>query len=58
MLAVDSETDMLWLWDCGFNTKEIADRLGITESEVDRQLWRARETRRIERQGRVHEFAR
>lgn len=57
MLAVDEATDLLWLWDCGFSTKEIADRMGITESEIDRRLWRAREQRRIHRQGLVHEFA-
>jgi DNA-directed RNA polymerase specialized sigma24 family protein len=57
MITIDSVTDMLWLWDCGFNTKEIADRLCITESEVDRQLRLAREERRIKRQGMWNDIA-
>jgi hypothetical protein len=48
MITVDLETDVLWLWDCGFDTKDISARCGITEADAERIVWRAREQRRVE----------
>jgi hypothetical protein len=56
MISVDQETDVLWLWKCGFDTKDISVRCGITEAEAERILWRARERRRVE-QGEAYECA-
>lgn len=42
------DSDMLRLWDSGFNTSEIAARFGIPEYEADRRVRRARERRRNE----------
>jgi hypothetical protein len=56
MVSVDQETDVLWLWDCGFDTKDISVKCGLTEAEAESVLWRARERRRAE-QGEAYECA-
>jgi DNA-directed RNA polymerase specialized sigma24 family protein len=57
MIRADRETDLLWFWDSGFNTIDIATAFGITEAEAERRVWRARELRRNARRGIVNEFA-
>lgn len=57
MISVDLETDVLWLWDCGFDTKDISVRCGITEAEAEKIVWRARERRRGVEQGEANELA-
>lgn len=55
MLAVDknaSDEDVLSLWDCKlFDTVAIASVFGITEHDLERRLWAAREARRNQGQG-------
>jgi hypothetical protein len=50
----DDDGEMLILWGCGFDTFDIAARYGITQAEADRRLWRAREQRRVSRQGKAY----
>jgi hypothetical protein len=57
MISVDQETDVLWLWTCGFDTKDISARCGITEAEAERIVWRVREQRRNRGQGEAYECA-
>jgi hypothetical protein len=51
LAPANDDSDMLLLWDCHFDTFEIAARLSITEAEAERRLWRAREQRRIVSEG-------
>ena len=49
--ASPSDSELLYLWDLGKNTKEISEQLEYPEYCVVSRLWRLREERRAMKRG-------
>jgi hypothetical protein len=57
VITSSDDSDLLWMWDVGYDTYAISAFFGINECDAERRVWRAREQRRIKTRGVVYELA-